>query len=783
MSAVLPEQIGDYRVLGLLGEGGSGRVYRAQEPGTDREVALKVLRAGAVGDAFAARFRREIALLAALEHPGIARLYSAGQAESESGSQPWLAMEYVRGTDLLSHAQAQPLAARLRLLAAVAEAVHHAHTRGIVHRDLKPANVLVDETGQPKVLDFGIAHVMSDGEATQVTRLGEVLGTVPYMSWEQLAGDAKALDPRSDVFALGVIAYQLISGSLPFSGSAGTSLMQALKERQERSPEPLVRRVPAARGDLDTVVMKAMAFEPRARYGSAAEFAADLRRVVEQRPIEARPPTARYVMSLFVRRHRAVAAAAALALLALVVATVVSLRFGWAEAEARREAELRLQEREAINGFLERMLTEADPERARGRSVTVREAVEAAARALSYSRLPVSVERSLRQTLASVLSGLGDPQGARALIDEALRQVSPGDAATTAALRTLRAQLSIELGALSEAPKDLDAADAALQQLPLEPATQRQRVVTARMRARWLIDSGQASEAEALMRQTLTTAEAAFDALDRDTLAALYDLSNVLLQRGDFEASLAMGLQLEERRAAVFGTDHPDTLAARAHNSVPLFQLGRYAESRQRNEVLLNDELRVLGPLHAATLSTYLQLGNDTAALGEPEVALGYFRTAADGLAKVLSPQHPRRLAALNGMGYALDDLGRLAEAETVYRSLIAGWDHPDNRNHSESFTPRNNLGMLLMRLGRLEEAQALFETLLRDAAAQLGADHAYVAIFRANWAELLEARQQNTEALTQLRQSLPQLRQQLGAEHPKTKSAEARWARLGGRE
>jgi len=265
VSSGLPEQIGAYRVLGLLGEGSSGRVYRAQEPGTDREVALKVLLAGAVGDAFEARFRREIALLAALEHPGIARLYSAGEVETDRGTLSYLAMEYVRGTDLLHYSQAQPLAVRLRLLAAVAEAVHHAHTRGIVHRDLKPANVMVDESGQPKVLDFGIAHVVSNGEATQVTRLGEVLGTVPYMSWEQLAGDRDALDPRSDVFALGVMAYQLVSGQLPFTAGTGTSLMQAMKERQERSPEPLGRRTPAARGDLETVVMKAMAFEPKAR--------------------------------------------------------------------------------------------------------------------------------------------------------------------------------------------------------------------------------------------------------------------------------------------------------------------------------------------------------------------------------------------------------------------------------------------------------------------------------------------------------------------------------------
>lgn len=791
---LLPAALGDYRLLGLLGEGGAGRVYRAQESTTGREVALKVLRAGAVADAFHARFKREIALLAALEHPGIARLYAAGEAVTDSGPLPYLAMEYVRGSSLLQHAEQQRLSTpqRLQLMAAICEAAHHAHTRGIVHRDLKPGNILVDASGQPKVLDFGIAHVTGDGEATQVTRMGEVLGTLPYMSWEQLAGEPGALDPRADVFALGVISYQLLSGVLPFAGSQGTSLMQALKERQERTPLPLSRHLPAARGDVETMVMKAMAFDPAQRYRSAAEFAADLHRYLDQRPIEARPPTAAYVARLFVRRHKALAAGLGLAVAALAVGAVVALRYGLAEAAAREQAELRLQEREAINGFLERMLVSADPEQARGRSVTVREVVEGALRELDQTQiqqtqqtqqaaLPSSVEASLRKTLAGVLSGLGDPRAALAQVQKALHGSAARDPLLAAQLQLAEAQLLIDLGELSTAGPVLDRVEQAFAALPADDATRRQALNVQRMRARWLTDTGKPEAAEANLRAALAEAEQRFGERDAMSLNLLYDLSLTLSQRGEFQPALALAETLEQRRIAAFGGDHPDTLAARAHTPIMLFQLGRFTESQARNEALLRDQLRVLGPSHSATLTTQLQLGNDLAAQQKPAEALQHFETAATGFRATLSATHPRYLAALNGQAYALEDLGRLAEAEQVYQPLIAGWAHPENRQHAEAYTPRNNLAMLQLRQGRARDADSSFERLLADAAPALGEGHIYLALYRANWAEVLEQLGRKADARRTLAPSLPLLREQLGPEHPKTQAAEARWLRLEG--
>ena len=236
--ARLPEAIGPFRVLRLLGQGGMGRVYLAQQQEPQREVALKVISAAALSAEFQKRFRREIELLAALEHPGIARMYSAGIADSAAGELPYLAMEYVRGSDLLAHAQQQALGLRQRLLLviAIARAVHYAHTRGVIHRDLKPANILVDEHGQPKILDFGVAHVAGREDATQMTVAGEILGTVPYMSPEQLGGQTRTVDPTWDVYALGVIAYELLCGELPYPGMNRATVLTALQDKLSKAP-------------------------------------------------------------------------------------------------------------------------------------------------------------------------------------------------------------------------------------------------------------------------------------------------------------------------------------------------------------------------------------------------------------------------------------------------------------------------------------------------------------------------------------------------------------------
>jgi eukaryotic-like serine/threonine-protein kinase len=234
----LPSSIGPYRIVRLVGEGGMGVVYEAEQKQPRRIVALKVIRSGLGDPRLIRRFEQESLALARLQHPGIAQIYEAGTAEDGFGSQPYFAMEFVRGEPLLQYAEAKHLSARekLRLMVKICDAVHHAHLRGIIHRDLKPANILVDESGQPKILDFGVARAVdSDAHVTRQTDLGQLVGTLAYMSPEQVLGDPLELDARSDVYALGVTLYELLCGRLPYRLSPKLhEAVQTIREEESR---------------------------------------------------------------------------------------------------------------------------------------------------------------------------------------------------------------------------------------------------------------------------------------------------------------------------------------------------------------------------------------------------------------------------------------------------------------------------------------------------------------------------------------------------------------------
>lgn len=321
-----PERIGAYRILGLLGRGGTGLVYRCEEDHPRRPVALKVLRAEFLSEAGKRRFQLEVEVLGRLRHPGIAQIYAAGTIGSGAELQPYFAMELVEGRPLAEHARGLDLRAKLELVATVADAVQYAHAQGVVHRDLKPGNILVDARGAPKVLDFGIARASdADLQATSlVTRSGELLGTLPFMSPEQLSGDPSAVDARSDVYALGVNLYLLLAGRLPVE-LGPRSLTEALALLQSAEPPRLGTLAPALRGDLETIVHKALAKERERRYPTAAELALDLRRYLRHEPILARPPSALYLLGKFARRNRVLTTALAAGFLVLVGGLALAL--------------------------------------------------------------------------------------------------------------------------------------------------------------------------------------------------------------------------------------------------------------------------------------------------------------------------------------------------------------------------------------------------------------------------------------------------------------------------
>ncbi len=347
----LPPRVGRYRVLRLLGEGGMGVVYEAEQDSPRRRVALKVVRPGLVTPALLKRFAHEAQILGRLRHPGIAQIYEAGQSEY---GQPFFAMEFIHGDPLDEHARRHGLgpAARLELLARVCDAVQHAHEQGVVHRDLKPGNILVDEAGQPRILDFGVARG-TDADlliSTAHTQPGQLVGTLSYMSPEQVAADPAGVDGRSDVYTLGVILHELLAGRLPYP-LEHLPLPELARVIREQEPSRLGSIDTRFRGDVETIAAKALEKDRARRYQSAADLAADIRRHLRNEPIRARPVSSATRLARWCRRRPGTAAL--LAALALVILTsLVLVTWKWREAEdtarreilARQEAEEHRQE-------------------------------------------------------------------------------------------------------------------------------------------------------------------------------------------------------------------------------------------------------------------------------------------------------------------------------------------------------------------------------------------------------------------------------------------------------
>ncbi len=345
-SAATPQSIGPFRIVRLLGEGGMGSVYEAEQDSPRRRVALKVVYSSMWSGAVRKRFDHEIEILAQLQHPGIARFYQAGSINIGGASNAYFAMELIDGEPLTRYVKSRSLLlpVQLELLARVCDAVHYAHQRGIIHRDLKPANILVepprdgaDSVGQPKVLDFGIARDTTAEPATIVTRAGEFVGTLGYMSPEQCS--ALTLDTRSDVYSLGVVCFEALAGKLPID-VATRSVTDAITMMRDGSPTRLGSLRSELRGDIETVIHKALAREPQRRYDSASELAADLRRIVRNEPILARPASGLYHLRKFAGRNRVLVGAAAAVLVALSAGLAASMTMYYkAETSRKGEAE------------------------------------------------------------------------------------------------------------------------------------------------------------------------------------------------------------------------------------------------------------------------------------------------------------------------------------------------------------------------------------------------------------------------------------------------------------
>lgn len=358
-------KVGGYTIINAIGEGGMGVVYRALQQHPEREVALKLIQPGAMSGRMLRRFELETEVLGRLKHPGIAQIYEAGTQKGPNGAQPYFAMELVDGLPLNDYVSKKEMdiRGRLELMAKVCDAVEHAHQKGVIHRDLKPANILITADGQPKILDFGVARATESDlqSVTLQTDMGQLVGTIPYMSPEQVLGDPAQLDTRSDVYGLGVVLYELLSGQLPYQ-LPDRMIHEAVRVIREVDPTRLSSLSTKLGGDVEIITGKALEKEKERRYQSASGLASDIRHYLENEPIVARPASRSYQIRKFARRNRTLVGGVAATVMVLVLG-VVATTYQWRGAVVAREAELqqKLAAEASVNFLLNDMLGSIDP--------------------------------------------------------------------------------------------------------------------------------------------------------------------------------------------------------------------------------------------------------------------------------------------------------------------------------------------------------------------------------------------------------------------------------------
>ena len=747
---VSDEWVGPYRLRRIIGEGGMGHVYEAtQDQPVKRRVALKRIKRGMDSEQILRRFESERQALALMSHPNIAQVYEAG---SSADGRPYFAMEYIEGLWITTYCDRNHLGvrARIELFLQVCLGIEHAHQKGVIHRDIKPSNILVQtEEGRPvpKVIDFGVAKAIGAtlGNERHMTKIGQLLGTPEYMSPEQAGPASFDVDTRTDVYSLGVVLYELLTGRLPLDVDRGDDADLRRRLSTEDTPSPssrvaalgggardvaiergtsppsLVRQL---RGELDWITKKAIDRDRDRRYGSPSELAADLMRHMKNEPVLAGPPSVGYRARKFARRHRAWLSVAAMGLVGVIA-------FGATMAVQARRIAAEREASDQVAKFLANMLGSVNPQ-----------------------RLGVSLWKNLHESVADARHkrSASQPQidAALAGLDDTLVGVN----STDAALRLLDDEILARAGQTIE------------REMGGQP----------RVAGRLEHTLGETYERLGLYKQAEAHAKRAVDIRmselgenHEDTILSRIALANVYTSQGRYDDAETALRETVNVSAQALGPEAPATLKGKNGLAVVCTRKHRLDEAETLHREILDVRRRVLGQAHPDTLRSMRGLADVYYRQERYDQAEPLQRETLKRMREVLGPEDRETLNVMNGLANTLQQTRRFSEAEALHRESLELNTRLNGREHPATAVSMNNLANAIWSQGRFDEAEVLLREALEVRREVLPPDHPNTLSSLHNLANVCKDQHRYDEADTLYRQALEGRRRVLAPDHPDT--------------
>jgi len=731
-----PDQIGPYKILSQLGEGGFGIVYEAkQEQPVKRRVALKVIKPGMDSAKVVARFQAERQALALMTHPSIAKVLDGGITDR---GLPYFVMDLVKGQPITDFCTGNKLSIddRLKLLITVCQAIQHAHAKAVIHRDLKPSNILVGHNAEgqavPTVIDFGIAKALDDHLTDNAvhTAEGQLIGTPEYMSPEQAQSSGLDIDTRTDVYSLGVVLYELLTGMRPFEssdirGKTHADIQRFIKE--VNPPKPSVRlqsvltqadkpgtdspfnesrrqemaELPKQlRGELDWIVMKCLEKDRDRRYATPLALAEELEHYLSNEPVLARPPSTTYRMSKLVKRNKSAVAAAMFFVTILVVATAVSVRFSFIADAQRTQAVEALSDRD--------------------------KALKAERLANAQAQQRAEELKLVADFQSQQLSGI-DPELMGARLREALLESLPADQQQQ--LNQSIAKINFTTLALGSLEKNI-------------------------------------------FNQSIATIDEQFQSQPAVHAQLLQSIASTATELGLFALATDPQQRATAIRRETLGDTHQDTLDSMSAQGDLLRQMGDYAGAQPLLTEALAAQRASLGGTHPSTLRSIGSMGDLYLYQFNLPEAAPLLTEALQGMKAILGPNHPDTLNTTSSMGGLMFMSGKLDDAETYFRAGLNGSIETFGQSHPDTWSFQSNLGILLKAQGKYDQAEPFYLESLESISAMYGNSHLSTLSSKHGIGELYREQNKLDQAQPYLEQALTGQRQALGSDHPTTLSS-----------